>query len=109
MSVSYTHLDDFEESEPFSCYYPNYQQMTYRQLRTYFTWRTKVRQGNIANTSLSYAFVYIYELINQIGVSSPEEGLERLLWFWQTFHNFDAALDLSLIHISHSPNSCKYP
>lgn len=85
--------DDFEESEPFSCYYPNYQQMTYRQLRTYFTWRTKVRQGNIANTSLSYAFVYIYELINQIGVSSPEEGLERLLWFWQTFHNFDAALD----------------
>lgn len=85
--------DDYEDFEPFSSYYPFYQQMTYEQLRTYFTWRTQVRKGNIRNTSLSYAFLYIYELLNQIGVYSPEEGLERLVSFWHVFRAFDTALD----------------
>lgn len=85
--------DDYEKAQPYSAYFPSYQTMGYEQLRTYFTWRTKVRQGNIEGTSLSYAFLYIYELINLIGVKDPEEGLERLLLFWDAYRQFDQSID----------------
>lgn len=67
--------DDYQGFEHFSSYYSSYQQMGYKQLRTYFSWRTQVRRGNITNTSVSYAFLYIYELLNNIGVATPQEGL----------------------------------
>lgn len=90
-------MEDFEdqygESVACSAYYPNYQMMGYGQLRTYFTWRSHVRRGNIADTSLSYAFLYIYELLNNISVSSPAEGLERLMSFWEAFRIYHRTLD----------------
>lgn len=85
--------DEFEEAEEFSSYFPNYQMMNYKQLRTYFTWRTKVRRGIVEKTSLSYAYLYVYELITNIGVESPLEGLEQLMWFWQEYRELDASLD----------------
>ena len=39
-------------------------------------------EGRVEHVSLSYAFLYIYELLNNIGVDSPEEGLGQLLFFW---------------------------
>ena len=85
--------DDFPEEEAFLWYFPNYHQMEYRQLRTYFTWRSKVRRGLIEKTSLSYGFLYIYELINNIGVASPADGMEKLLLFWKVFRVFHSGLD----------------
>ncbi len=85
--------DNFEEAEEYSSYFPNYQMMNYKQLRTYFTWRTKVRQGVVEKTALSYAYLYVYELITNIGVEGPLEGLEQLMWFWQEYRELDAALD----------------
>lgn len=85
--------DDYGKAVPYSSYFPNYQMMGYDQLRTYFTWRTLVRQGKIEQVSLSYAFLYIYELLNNIGVESPEEGLDRLLLFWDAFRVYDKSLD----------------
>ena len=85
--------DEFEEVVPYSEYYPCYQMMGYKQLRTYFTWRTKVRQGQVEDTSLSYAYIYIYELINNIGVADPREGLEKLLAFWKVFREYQPAID----------------
>ena len=85
--------DDFLDQVGFTQYFPFYQMMSNAQLRTYFTWRTRVRQGQVKNTSLSYAFLYIYELINNIGVSDPQDGLARLLSFWQAFREFNATLD----------------
>lgn len=37
--------DDYDGDAPFSMYYPCYQMMGYEQLRTYFSWRSKVRKG----------------------------------------------------------------
>ena len=54
--------DDYPEHASFSAYFPYYQMLSYEQLRTYFTWRTQVRKGVIDNTSLSYVFLYLYEL-----------------------------------------------
>lgn len=62
-------------------YFPDYHSMNVRQLRTYFTWRTQLRQGNFTVSSTSYAYVYIYELLNNIGVSTPQEGFEKLTYF----------------------------
>lgn len=85
--------DNYEKSVPFSSYFPNYQMMGYEQLRTYFTWRTEVRKGNVWNISLSYAFVYIYELLNNIGVAGPQDGLDKLLFFWKEFRVYDPSID----------------
>jgi len=85
--------DNFPENAPFSQYYPYYQMMGYKQLRTYFTWRTEVRKGNVADTSLSYAFLYIYELLSNIGVNDPQEGLEKLMFFWKAFRTYNKAID----------------
>jgi len=77
--------DNYEGNAAFNMYYPYYQHMGYDYLRTYFTWRTKVREGNIQPTSLSYIFLYIYEILSGIGVENPEDGLSKLLELWKGF------------------------
>lgn len=81
--------DDFQYSGDFISYFPTYRSMNTRQLRGYFSWRTKVRKGDIRKTSLSFAFVYIYELIHLVGVSSPEEGFEKLADFGKAYGTLD--------------------
>ena len=89
--------DTYAQQVPFSSYYPNYQMMGYEQLRTYFTWRTKVRKGDIVDTSISYAFLYFYELLNNIGVNNPQDGLEKLMFFWNTFRVYNQVIDKYVI------------
>jgi len=90
-------MDNYSENAPFSSYFPNYQMMSYDQLRTYFTWRTNVRGGNITDISLSYAFLYIYELLNNIGVENPHDGLKKLMYFWRTFRDYNKSIDKYVI------------
>lgn len=81
--------DDFEYNGDFSCYYPSYRDMNTGQLRGYFSWRTKVRKGIVEKTCLSFAFVYIYELLHLIGAGSAEEGFEALRSFYEAYRSFD--------------------
>lgn len=67
--------DDYEQAVPLSLYYPCYSLMSYDQLRTYFTWRTAVRAGEVTGTSLSYAFLYIYELLHNIAPTGLRTAL----------------------------------
>ena len=85
--------DDYTKAVPFSQYFPSYQMMGYEQLRTYFTWRTQVRNGVVSDTSLSYAFLYIYELLGNIGVNDPQDGLDQLMHFWQAFRVYHKSID----------------
>ena len=85
--------DDYDGISNFTSYYPSYQQMGFEQLRTYFSWRAQVRKGIVSEIPLSYAYVYLYELLMNIGVGSYEEGLERLLAFWMEFRDYDDSLD----------------
>jgi len=89
--------DDYANSAPLASYFPDYQMLDYEQLRAYFTWRTKVRQGNVTETSLSYGFLYIYELLNNIGVDNPKEGLVQLMSFWKAFCVYNDAIDKYII------------
>jgi len=77
--------DNYEGNAKFNMYYPYYQHMGYDYLRTYFTWRTKVRNGDIEPISLSYIFLYIYELLSGIGVNDPTDGLNKLMAIWEVY------------------------
>ena len=73
--------DDYEGRQSFLRYYPTYHDLTVGQARTYFTWRTKIRQNIYEKISDSYAYIYLYELLNGIGIKDPEEGLDKLINF----------------------------
>lgn len=81
--------DDYQFSSNVVRYYPTYQALTDQELRGYFSWRTKLRKGDVQKTSLSFAFLYIYELINQIGVASPLEGYQKLKDFRDAYGQLD--------------------
>lgn len=86
-------MDDYKGYAPFSMYFPQYQRMSYEQLRTYFTWRTKLRAGEMTPTSLSYVFLYIYELLSGIGAKNPSDGLAKLMRLWDSYGRQEAALN----------------
>lgn len=73
--------DQYNATYELKRYFPVYHDLTIHQLRTYFTWRTQLRQGNFTVSSTSYAYLYIYELLNNIGVNSPTEGYTKLMAF----------------------------
>lgn len=85
--------DEYEYHGEFVRYFPTYQSMNDFQLRGYFSWRTKVRKGVVEKTSLSFVYVYIYEILNQIGVKSPEEGFEVLRGFWSVYRKIEPQID----------------
>lgn len=88
--------DNYDRKIPLDIYCPTYLKMDDAQLRTYFTWRTKARQGVIEDASLSYAFCYISELLNDVGVSSPAEAIEKLITLWTAFRRYNEQMDVYL-------------
>lgn len=78
-------MEDYEDDYPwkgdFICYFPTYHDMTTRQLRGYFSWRTRVRKGEYLPIPTSAAYIYIYELLNGIGGASPEDCLRKMKEF----------------------------
>ena len=90
-------MADFEDDCPyngtFKSYFPTYNAMSDRQLRGYFTWRAQVRHGNIEETSTSFAFLYLYELICGIGVDNPLDGFDKIRAFWDAYRAFEPGID----------------
>lgn len=85
--------DHYDKFFAFKRFFPSYHDMSVGQLRSYFTWRTKWLRGDYHRTSTSYAYVYVYELLNNIGVNSPEEGYQRLVEFEQNYiEKFDSGM-----------------
>lgn len=81
--------DDYAFDKPVVRYFPTYQSLTDQELRGYFSWRTKLRKGEVRKTSLSFAFLYIYELLNQIGVTDPMDGYRKLKDFQAVYGKLD--------------------
>ena len=74
--------DDFPFRETFTRYFPTYRELSLPQLRGYISWRTKLRKGEVLPAPLPFRYLYVYELLNLIGVSSPEEGFSALTRFY---------------------------
>lgn len=90
-------MEDFEDDCPydgeFVRYFPTYESMSDRQLRGYFTWRTRLRHGTLEKTSLSFAYVYIYELLNGIGAVDAQDGYRKLRSFREEYRALDPQID----------------
>lgn len=85
--------DDLPYNGTFMHYFPTYRAMSDVQLRGYFTWRTRVRRGDVRRASLSFAFVYLYELINGIGVVDAAGGFRELRRFCAAYRQIDDRID----------------
>ena len=70
-------------------YFSGFQQLNVRSMRSYITWRTKVRRGDIEQTRLKFALAYISELIHCIGFSTPEEAYDALNRFIGSYSEID--------------------
>lgn len=84
--------DDCVQKTEYSSAFPSYAAMNTLQLRTYFTWRTKLRGGQLEKTSLSYAYVYIFELLNLVGASTPDEAFTKLRDFFSAYGELDPSV-----------------
>lgn len=83
------YTDNVSWSTGFQQYFPTYHSMNISQLREYFSWRTKFRKGEITQTTTSFAYVYIYELLNQIGTKNAQESFEKLEHFLNNYAETD--------------------
>ncbi|MDD6200640.1 MAG: TerB N-terminal domain-containing protein [Firmicutes bacterium] len=86
-------LADYEDDRDYAGsvlhYFPTYQSLTDPELRGYFAWRTRLRRGDLRKTSLTYAFLYVYELLNQIGTADPMAGFQTLTAFRDAYASLD--------------------
>lgn len=93
-------MENYEDEYPwkgdFLCYFPTYQDLKAGQLRGYFSWRTHARRGEFLPLPTSAVYLYVYELLNGIGVSSPEESIEKLKALMEGFPNPGAGVTANL-------------
>lgn len=86
-------MADFEDEYRFDGeiprLFPTYSELTVHELRGYFSWRTRLRHGEILPSSLAFANLLAFELINGIGASSPEDALKKMHTFAEKFAEFD--------------------
>ena len=75
-------MKDYEDTVPWNgnlrLFFPSYHDLNTRQLRGYFAWRSGARRGEYAETCESFVYIYVFELLNGIGVDSPQESLNIL-------------------------------
>ena len=82
---------------PFMCYWPTYDSMTPDQRKWYFYWRGQVRDGQYPETDLSYIFVHVYELINNVGVRDGVDAYTQLFKLWTAYRDKYSKLDRYLM------------
>ena len=85
--------DNYTGFTPCNDRIPLYQHMGYEQLRSYFTWRTGVRMGEVAETSEAYVFLYMYELLGNIGANDPMDGINKIMFLWEEYSAYDSHLN----------------
>lgn len=93
-------LSDFSVKEAeyvkFRCYWPTYDAMSESQFNWYFHWRGLVRMFIYPPNDLSYIFLYIYELLNGVGMKDAEDGFNRLWRLWSAYRKAYPTLDTYL-------------
>ncbi len=87
------YVDNYDINVPCNKNNPVYNNLTIYQLRSYFSWRTLIRNKLYKQTEKSYVFLYIYELLNKIGVKNEIDGLNKIIDLWQNYRVFDNSFD----------------
>jgi len=84
--------DDYTRDEGFDADL-NLDQLSINQLRAYFTWRTRSRTGSAATKYPGFIILYMLEICSGIGVSSPDDGVRKLLRVWRDNRKHMTGLD----------------
>jgi len=71
--------DDYGGHAPCHLINPGYAALNLNEMRTYLTWRTSYRKGDIRRTDTAYAMLYMRELAAGIGTDDPLGSLCALL------------------------------
>ena len=87
------YVDNYDINVPCNKNNPVYNNLTIYQLRSYFSWRTLIRNKLYKQTEKSYVFLYIYELLNKISVKNEIDGLNKIIDLWQNYRVFDNSFD----------------
>ncbi len=84
-----TYMEDYTDNYDYNgnppIFMPTYSEMNTEQLRGYFSWRTHFRNGELPPAPTPFLQLYAQEIINQIGISSAEEGFELLTKLYETY------------------------
>ena len=81
------------ENVPFFSYIPQYNQLSYTQLKWYLCWREKVRSGIYPRCDYSYILLFIYEILNCPDLIEPTLGLEKLCDIWLAYRGAYQRID----------------
>lgn len=90
--------DDYVYNGTVNQYFPTYDSLTDAQLRGYFTWRTAVRQERVEKRGMSYASLYVYELLHLIGCRDAQDGYEKLHSFCEAYRVLDPQIGHYIVH-----------
>ncbi len=119
--------DNYEVKETHNSYsiYRNYDNtytnFSFKEFRTYFSWRTKIRKGIFEEIDWEYEKIYINELVNKIGCKDANEAIEKLIDFWKGYRKCVARIDNTMpdiikefyisntINVSYTEITSKYP
>ena len=90
--------DDYAYNGTVNQYFPTYDSLSDAQLRGYFTWRTAVRKGRVEKRGMSYASLYVYELLHLIGCRDAQDGYEKLHSFCEAYRVLDPQIGHYIVH-----------
>ncbi|MBO7673767.1 MAG: TerB N-terminal domain-containing protein, partial [Atopobiaceae bacterium] len=88
--------DDFEGSCDYLQYFPTYEDMSNYQLRCYFSWRTRLRKGEVSPAPAAFLFLHAYELICGVGSMVGKEGYDELKAFFERYAGTSPAFDVHM-------------
>lgn len=72
------YTDDYPETVQCGRSTPMYYNLKDNELRAYFTWRTRYRQGMLPPAQNAFLLLYAYEILNLIGFASAETAYDAL-------------------------------
>ena len=76
-----------------------YAGFSFRDFKTYFSWRSKIRKGNFEKPEFEYEQVYINELLNKIGCKDADDAIEKLISFWKQYRKYSLQIDEEMPNI----------
>lgn len=88
--------DDFVYTKRVVRYYPTYQSLSDKELRAYFTWRTKWRKGDKQEGSICFAFIYTYELLQLVGCADATDAFRKLNALMHNYAKFFSKIRMYL-------------
>lgn len=76
-----------------------YAGFSFRDFKTYFSWRSKIRKGDFEKPEFEYEQVYINELLNKIGCKDADDAIEKLISFWKQYRKYSLQIDEEMPNI----------